>query len=63
MSKDLLTMPIMLIAYIYMLFQFLGIAFIYGIGTMIFFSIINLFLSKIVRSFFKLVSSLRDTRM
>ena len=46
MSKDLLTMPIMLIAYIYMLFQYLGIAFIYGIGSMTFFSIINFFLSK-----------------
>ena len=57
MSKDLLTMPIMLIAYIYMLFQYLGIAFIYGIGSMTFFSIINFFLSKIVRSFYKLVSS------
>ena len=70
MSKDLLTMPIMLIAYIYMLiayiymlFQYLGIAFIYGIGSMTFFSIINFFLSKIVRSFYKLVSSLRDSRM
>ena len=30
-------MPIMLIAYIYMLFQYLGIAFIYGIGSMTFF--------------------------
>ena len=53
----------MLIAYIYMLFQYLGIAFIYGIGSMTFFSIINFFLSKIVRSFYKLVSSLRDSRM
>ncbi len=63
MSPDLLTMPFMLISYIYMLFKYLGISCIFGFMTMLLFSLINVFFMKYIREFFKKISFLNDKRL
>ena len=63
MSPDLLTMPFMLISYIYMLFKYLGISCIFGFMTMLLFSLINVFFMKYIRDFFKKISFLNDKRL
>ena len=63
LSPDVLTMPILIIAYSYMLFKFMGVAFLYGILSTICFSIFTAFFFKTINSFMKKLSSLRDTRM
>jgi ABC-type multidrug transport system fused ATPase/permease subunit len=40
-SPDLITMPILIVTYSYMLFQFFGVAFFYGLGTMLLFFMLN----------------------
>jgi ABC-type multidrug transport system fused ATPase/permease subunit len=63
MSPDLLTMPFMLISYIYMLFKYLGISCIFGFMTMLLFSLINVFFMKYIKEFFKKISFLNDKRL
>ena len=53
LSPDVLTMPILIIAYSYMLFKFMGVAFLYGILSTICFSIFTAFFFKTINSFMK----------
>lgn len=63
MSPDLLTIPMMLVAYSYMLFQFFGIAFVFGFGTMFLFFLINFYFHRQFKKLQKEQMRLKDRRM
>ncbi|MCQ2818077.1 MAG: ATP-binding cassette domain-containing protein [archaeon] len=62
-SPDLLTMPMQIVVYSYMLFQFFGFSFFFGLGTMIFFMFINLIFHRKFKAFQKKQMKLKDKRM
>ena len=62
-SPDLITIPMNLIGYSYMLFKFFGISFIFGIGTLIMFLLINVFFTRKFKKLHKKQMALKDKRM
>ena len=63
LSPDVLTMPVLIVVYSYMLFKFMGIAFLYGIFSMILFSVFTSCFFQTINFYMKKLSSLRDSRM
>ena len=62
-SPDFLTFPLQIVGYSYMLFKFFGISFIFGIGTMVLFMIINVCFMRNFRKMHKQQMMLKDKRM
>ena len=62
-SPDLITMPILIVTYSYMLFQFFGVAFFYGLGTMLLFFLLNFIFQRKFKVLQKKQTRLRDVRM
>ena len=63
MSPDLLTIPMMIVAYSYMLFKFFGIAFIFGFVTMFLFFFLNFYFHRKFKKIQKEQMKLKDKRM
>ena len=62
-SPDLITMPILIVTYSYMLFQFFGVAFFYGLATMLLFFMLNFIFQRKFKVLQKKQTRLRDVRM
>ena len=62
-SPEVLTIPTNLIGYCYMLYQFFGFSFIFGIATLLLFMFINVCFSKKFKKLQKKQMALKDKRM
>ena len=62
-SPDIITIPTNLIGYGYMLFKFFGFSFLFGIGTLLLFMLINVLFMKKFKKLFKTQMMLKDKRM
>jgi len=62
-SPDIITIPTNLIGYGYMLFKFFGFSFLFGIGTLLLFMLVNVLFMKKFKKLFKTQMMLKDKRM